>query len=72
MTKLLERAFKKASKLPQVEQNALAKWVMEELEAENKWERAFAASEDVLDKLANEAIAAHKQGETKPLSIKAL
>jgi hypothetical protein len=39
MTKLLERAFKKASKLPQVEQNLLAKWLMEELEAESKWER---------------------------------
>ncbi|OPY74671.1 MAG: hypothetical protein A4E64_02174 [Syntrophorhabdus sp. PtaU1.Bin058] len=72
MTKLLEKAFKKASKLPQVEQNALAKWMMEELEAENKWERTFAASEDVLDKLADEAIAAHKRGKTKPLNIKAL
>ena len=27
MTKLLEMAFKKASKLPQVEQNVLAKWI---------------------------------------------
>jgi hypothetical protein len=72
MTKLLERAFKKASKLPEVEQNALAKWVMEELEAESKWEKAFAGSEDVLDKLADEALAAHKRGKTKPLNIKAL
>jgi len=46
--KLLERAFKEASKLPEVEQNALAKWVMEELEAEGKWEKAFAGSEDIL------------------------
>lgn len=45
---------------------------MEELEAENKWEKVFAASEDVLDKLADEAIAVHKRGETKPLNIKAL
>jgi hypothetical protein len=30
MTRLLERAFKEASKLPEVEQNAMAKWVMEE------------------------------------------
>jgi hypothetical protein len=44
--------------------------VMEELEAENKWERVFAASEDVLDKLADEAIAAHNRGKTKPLNIK--
>jgi hypothetical protein len=72
MTNLLKKAFKEASKLPEVEQNALAKWVMEELESEGKWERAFAASEDVLDKLADEALTAHKQGRTKPLNIKAL
>ena len=72
MTKLLERAFKEASRLPEVEQNALAKWVMEELEAEGKWEKAFAGSEDILDRLADEAIAAHKQGKTKPLNLKDL
>lgn len=72
MTRLLERAFKEASKLPEVEQNTLAKWVMEELEAESKWEKAFAGSEDILDKLADEALAAHKQRKTKPLNIKSL
>lgn len=69
MTKLLEKAFKNASKLPEVEQNALAKWLLEELEAERKWERLFAESEDVLDRLADEAIEAHRQGKTKPLDI---
>jgi hypothetical protein len=69
MTKLLEKAFKEASKLPVVDQNALAKWVLEELEAEKKWEQMFAKSEDVLDKLADEALAAHKKGKTKPLDI---
>jgi hypothetical protein len=72
MAKLLEKAFKETSKLPEIQQNVLAKWVMEELEAEGRWEKAFAASEDVLDKLADEALAAHEQGKTKPLSIKAL
>ena len=66
MTKLLERAFKKASKLPDVEQNTLAKWVLEELEAEGRWEKTFAGSEDVLDKLADEALEAYKRGETIP------
>jgi len=72
MTKLLERAFKEASKLPGVEQNALAKWVIEELEAEGKWEMAFAGSEDILDSLADEALAAHNHGRTKPLNIEEL
>jgi hypothetical protein len=72
MTNLLKKAFEEASKLPEVEQNALAKWVMEELESEGRWEKAFAVSEDVLDKLADEALSAHKQGRTKPLNVKAL
>jgi hypothetical protein len=72
MTNLLKKAFDEASKLPEVEQNALAKWVMEELESEGRWEKAFAASEDVLDKLADEALAAHKQDKTKPLNSKTL
>ena len=72
MTKLLERAFKEASRLPEVEQNALAKWVLGELEAEGRWENAFAVSEDILDKLADEALAANNNGKTKPLDLKEL
>jgi len=72
MTKLLEQAFKEASRLPEVEQNALAKWVLEELEAERKWEEIFAGSEDILDRLADEALAAHKNGEIKPLDVEKL
>jgi len=69
MTKLLEKAFEEASKLPDVEQKALAKWVLEELEAERKWEKAFAESEDMLERLAEEALEAHRQGKTMPLDI---
>ena len=56
MTKLLERAFKEASKLPETEQNTLAKWVIEELKSENRWEKVYEDSEDVLDRLADEAL----------------
>ena len=69
MTRLLEKAFKDASRLPSIEQNALAKWLLEELEAERKWDRAFAGSEDILGQLADEAIEAHRQGKTTPLDI---
>ena len=72
MTKLLKKAFQEASKLPDIEQNSLAKWLMEELEAERKWDQAFAESEDVLGQLADEALEAHKQGKTKPLDIEKL
>jgi hypothetical protein len=72
MTKLLKKAFQEASKLPDIEQNSLAKWLMEELEAERKWDQAFAESEDALDQLADEALEAHKQGKTKPLDVEKL
>lgn len=62
MTKLLERAFKGASKLPEIEQNALAKWVIEELKSEARWKKAFAGSEDVLDRLADEALSECRDG----------
>lgn len=69
MTKLLEKAFEKASQLPSVEQNSFAKWMLEELESEKKWEEDFAASEDFLDKLADEALVAHEQGKTRSMDI---
>ena len=69
MTKLFKKAFQEASKLPVVDQNALAKWLLEELESEKKWENIFAESEDVLDRLADETIRAHNRGKTKPLNI---
>jgi len=37
MTQLLKKAFQQASKLPVVDQNALAKWLIQELESEKKW-----------------------------------
>jgi hypothetical protein len=69
MTKLLKKAFEEASKLPEIEQNSLAKWVLEELEADKKWDKVFAESEEILNQLANEALEAHQQGKTKPLDI---
>ena len=67
MTKLLKRAFAEASKLSDVEQNAIAKWLLEELTAEKKWEEAFPISEDVLDQLAEKALEEHRKGKTIPL-----
>ncbi|GAB4352172.1 MAG: hypothetical protein Kow0060_01780 [Methylohalobius crimeensis] len=67
MTKLLEKAFEEASKLPELEQNALAHWLIEEVLAEKKWEVTFAESEDALAKLAEEALAEHEQGITELL-----
>ncbi len=69
MTKLLEKAFEEASKLSELEQNALARWLIDEIVSDRKWERAFAESEDVLDKLADEALKEHAEGKTTPLDV---
>jgi len=67
MTTLLEKAFTEAARLPEVDQNALAKWVLDELHSEAKWQRTFGESEDVLEKLADEAIEDKRKGKTTPL-----
>ena len=70
MTKALERAFHEASKLPKAEQDALAEAIQAEIAAEEDWERSFVESPDVLDQLADEAIAEHRAGRTRPLDPK--
>jgi hypothetical protein len=72
MTKLLEQAFSEASHLSDIEQNAVAKWMLAELAAEKRWERSFAASEATLDVLADEALSARNAGKTKKLDLGSL
>ena len=60
MTKLLERAFAEASKLPEKEQDVLARVVLDELASERRWDELFSASHDLLSKLADEALAEPK------------
>jgi len=67
MTKALEDVFKEASKLPEAEQDALAEAIRAEIRAEKEWDKSFASSPDVLERLADEAIADHRAGRTKPV-----
>ncbi len=67
MTKMLEKAFEEASRLPESEQNALAKWLLDELHSAAKWERAFTDSQDVLEDLAEEALEEKRKGKARKL-----
>ena len=67
MTKALEEVLKQVSKLPEAEQDALAEAIRAEIEAEKDWATSFAGSLDVLERLADEAIADHRAGRTKPI-----
>lgn len=67
MTQLLEKVFAQVEKLPEVEQNAVAKWLLNELSSEKSWDQVFAESEKALEKLAEEALKEHKKRKTRPL-----
>ena len=67
MTKLLEKAFAEAAKLPETAQDEVAQWLMAELEAETRWAQAFESSSDALAKMARAALQEHAAGETVEL-----
>jgi hypothetical protein len=69
MTHLLERAFAAASKLPDPEQDAFASLLLAELDSERRWAESFAASQDQLSSLADEALREFEAGQTQPMDL---
>ena len=67
MTDLLEKAFAEAAKLPDDEQNAFAKLILELLESERRWDEMFDGSADALAQLAEEALQEYHAGQTEEL-----
>lgn len=67
MTQLLEKAISKANALPKREQDILAAIILDEITSEKNWSASFAKSQNLLGTLADEAIAEHAAGKTKPL-----
>jgi predicted transcriptional regulator len=67
MTKLLEKAFTESSRLPLAMQNMITERLLEDINAEAKWNESFAASQDELSHLTDEAVADFQNGKTKPL-----
>ena len=74
MTELLQQAFEQAAKLPQTQQDTFARFLLAELDAERRWADLLnrPESEDLLEQLADEAVAAHRAGRTQPLDAEAL
>ena len=74
MNQLLQEAFNKAAELPQEEQNKFARFLLAELESERQWAELFARpeSEDLLERLADEALLEHRSGRTRRLTTEDL
>jgi hypothetical protein len=68
----LELAFSEIEKLPPVDQNEFAAWILEELHSDQRWEKLFAQSGDLLSSLADEALAEYKAKKTKRLDPESL
>jgi hypothetical protein len=66
MTALLEKAIEKASALPKADQEAIGALILEEIASESRWNAQFAASQDALARLANEALSEFNEGKTLP------
>lgn len=69
MTQLLEAVIKKVSEMPASQQDEFASFMLVELESEDRWDSLFASSQDVLSKMADEALAEFRAGETEPLDL---
>jgi hypothetical protein len=67
MTKLLETALERISKLPNEEQDAIASQILADLEDEAGWAKRFASQKDKIRRLADEALKEQHEGETRPL-----
>ncbi|MDJ0577287.1 MAG: hypothetical protein QNJ65_19275 [Xenococcaceae cyanobacterium MO_234.B1] len=72
MTELLEQAIANMKNLPDNEQDTIATIILEELEDEMKWEKVFADSQDMLAKLAAEAMTEYQAGKTQELDPETL
>lgn len=69
MTTLLNEAFKKASRLPEIIQDEIASQLIEDIENEIGWETAFDETQDKLDKLGEKALRDFNAGRVKKMGI---
>lgn len=65
MTHLLEKAVRKISKLPDNEQNEIAKIILEEIEDEKNWYNKFKNTQAELSILSDEAMNEFNSGKSK-------
>lgn len=65
MSKLPEEAFAKLTELAEEDQDSIASWLLDELKSERRWDELLTESPDALKRLADGALAEHRQGRTQ-------
>ncbi len=69
MTALLEKAIDRVSVLPPRRQNVLAHLLLDEIEADAQWDKAFKSSQHGLAALADNALAEHRKGKARAMDL---
>jgi len=69
MTELLNKAFNEASKLSPEVQDEVAARILADLAGELKWDETLAQSQDLLERLADEALEDFRAGRTQEMGI---
>jgi hypothetical protein len=64
MTASLQKAFVKASHLPQAVQEQLAEQMLQDIAGELKWDKTLEKSQDLLEEMAKRARLAQRRGKT--------
>ena len=64
MTAAMEKAFAKASRLPETVQDQLAEQVLDDIAGELKWEKTLDQSQELLEAMADKARKARRQRKT--------
>jgi len=67
VTKQFQKVIAEVGGLSPEDQDALAEWILEELEDEKRWQTSFAESQDSLEEMAEKALKEHREGKTTPL-----
>jgi hypothetical protein len=69
MTQLLQKALSEVQKLPVAEQDAIAALILDEIADEQRWEEAFAGSQEQLGRLAEKVRQDIRAGKVKGMGV---
>jgi hypothetical protein len=74
MSQLMEQAIKRVRQLPEQDQESIASIILQEIEAEQRWEELFArpGSADLLSRMADEALIEVRAGRARKLDVNEL
>jgi hypothetical protein len=67
MTNLLDEAYAAAKELPEDEQEMIGAVLLEEIEADRRWEELLSQSSPVIERMIDKALENHRLGKTLPL-----